>query len=131
MSANALIVSLSILGGAETIYLIVCRIRQRHPVCFEGQACSLVLESKFSRLFAVHNDVLGLFFFAIVACVAASAWAGIRSSGMLLGALLAGGSAMSAAFTYIQWRVIRVWCTWCLISAFTTWAMDAVYVAAH
>jgi len=35
-------------------------------------------------------------------------------------------SLASVFFTYLQWRVIRVWCFWCLMSAGTIWLMGVI-----
>lgn len=130
MSVLALIFTLSAIGISETAYLIRQRVASRKPVCFIGKNCAAVLESKYSRFFIIPNDLAGLFFYIFVSFLSAVLVVGSEPSGpdlrrwdITLKTVVAAGSFMSLVFTYLQWRVIRVWCFWCLMSAFTIWLM--------
>ena len=126
MTSFALIFTLASIGISETVYLIRKRIAAEQPVCPIGDDCAMVLSSKYSRIFIVPNDILGLLSYIIIATIAA--FLVIEIPPLLLWALiikiLVGvASIMSLIFTYLQWRVIRAWCFWCLMSAFTIWLM--------
>lgn len=129
MTAFALLFTLSALGISDTVYLIRKRIASERPVCPIGESCTAVLGSKYNKLLIVPNDVLGLVFYVFVCVVAALLVVGagpalflkfIFQLAVVIGALL------SVFFTYLQWKVIRAWCFWCLMSAFTVWFMGVI-----
>lgn len=132
MTAFALLFTLSAVGISETVYLIRKRLASEKPVCPVGENCALVLASKYGKLFVVPNDVLGLLFYVAVSFMSAFLvigveplflWSFILKISVVLGALL------SLFLTYLQWRVIKAWCFWCLMSAFTVWLMGIIILA--
>lgn len=129
MTSYALLFTLAAIGISETAYLIRKRIALEKPICPIGEDCALVLNSKYNKIFNVPNDVLGLVFYVIVSIISSflvigveplAFWSFILKLSVALGALL------SLLFTYLQWRVIRAWCFWCLMSAFTIWLMAII-----
>lgn len=126
-----LIAFLAIFGILETFYLIKKRTSDKKPVCLIGGDCSTVLYSKYNKTLGIHNDLLGLTFYFVLAVlvnlilfsIVPIYWANI-----LLGILIVVGSIFSVVFTYIQWRIIKSWCFWCLMSAFTNWAILIVFL---
>ena len=129
MTTFALLFTLAAIGISETAYLIRKRIALVKPVCILGENCGLVLESKYSKLFLVPNDLLGLLFYIVVSLAAALLVIGmepINLFGVALKTLVGIGASLSVIFTYFQWRVIRIWCFWCLMSAFTIWLMGVI-----
>ncbi|MBI2146735.1 vitamin K epoxide reductase family protein [Candidatus Woesearchaeota archaeon] len=98
--------------------------RQRQPLlCPLNHDCSKVTESRWSHLFYVRNEVLGLLFYV----------------GMITAALLlildvplpiqlqwwmrlaaGGGTLFSLVLVYLQVKVIKDYCFYCLISAVLT-----------
>lgn len=126
MTALALIFTFSAIGISETVYLIRKRVASEKPVCPIGGGCEIVLKSRYNKLFLIPNDVLGLLAYIVISIISAflvievgpmSFWT------LALQVLVATASIMSVIFTYLQWRVIRAWCFWCLMSAFTIWLM--------
>jgi uncharacterized membrane protein len=131
MTAYALLFTLSAIGISETVYLIRQRLLAEKPVCIIGKDCALVLSSKYSRIFIIPNDVLGLLFYVFTSFLTAFLVIGVAPLGLwdLLMKLTVGlGAIMSLFFTYLQWRVIHAWCFWCLMSAFTIWLMGVIIV---
>lgn len=117
---------LSLFGLIETLYLIRCRIKKSTPICLSDETCRLVLRSKYSKLFGVHNDVLGLLFYLAIIVLSGALFLNLGPADLeLLGLhiLLPCGAIMSVALTYIQARILHAWCMWCLLSAATNWAM--------
>lgn len=53
MTAFALLFTLSAIGISETVYLIRKRIASERPVCLIGEDCTLVLASKYNKLFII------------------------------------------------------------------------------
>jgi uncharacterized membrane protein len=132
MTSFALLFTLSAIGISETAYLIRKRIALEKPVCPIGENCTLVLESKYNKIFFVHNDVLGFLFYIAASFITAFLVIGIGPLALwkfILKLFIASGSLMSLVFTYLQWRVIRAWCFWCLMSALTIWLMGVIILA--
>jgi uncharacterized membrane protein len=132
MTSFALLFTLSSIGISETAYLIRKRIALEKPVCPIGENCALVLESKYNKIFFMHNDVLGFLFYIAASFITAFLVIGVGPLALwkfILKLFIALGSLMSLVFTYLQWRVIRAWCFWCLMSAFTIWLMGVIILA--
>lgn len=125
----ALLFTLSAIGIAETVYLIRKRRGEQTPVCFIGSGCHVVLESKYNKILGIHNDVLGLIFYIFVCLMSALILieAFPVSTLKLIDMLtIVSGAVMSIYFTFLQAFVIRQWCFWCLMSAFTVFAMTGI-----
>ena len=130
MTPHALLFTISAIGISETVYLIQARMLQRGPICLVGSECKEVLESRYNRVLGFHNDVLGLLFYVGVALLTALLVIGVRVPFVELESvvifMIGVGVVMSGIFTYIQWRVIRKWCFWCVMSALTTGLMAII-----
>ncbi len=129
MTFFALIFILSVVGISETAYLIRKRITSEKPVCPIGGGCDVVLTSKYNKIFIIHNDILGLLSYIIISFLAAFLAIEIQPMflwDLSLKILVATASIFSIFLTYLQWRVIRSWCFWCLMSAFTIWLMGII-----
>jgi uncharacterized membrane protein len=129
MTALALIFTLSAIGISETVYLIKKRKAMERPVCPIGEDCTVVLESKYNRIFFIHNDILGLIGYFFISTFSALIVIGAGPAtmfGLILKALIAFASLMSLFFVFLQWKVIKAWCFWCLLSAITIWLMAII-----
>lgn len=129
MTSFALLFTLSAIGISETVYLIRKRIASEKPICPIGEGCATVLASKYSNMFIIPNDVLGLLSYIIISSIAAFLVIGVEpiflwNFAIKISVLVA--SLMSIFFTYLQWQVIHTWCFWCLMSAFTIWLMGII-----
>ncbi len=132
MTAFALLFTLSAIGISETVYLIRTRIAAKKPVCPIGDGCAVVLTSRYSRLFIVPNDVLGLLAYVVISLIAAFLVIEVEPLvfwGIALKILVGIASLVSVFFTYLQWHTIRAWCFWCLMSALTIWLMGVIIIA--
>ena len=134
MTPHALLFTLAAIGISETVYLIRQRSIHSRPVCVMGGTCHLVLESKYKKTLGVSNDVLGLMFYIIVSFITAFLVIGVdpvivweKSAWFLI----ATGSFMSLYFIYLQWRVIKIWCFWCLMSASTIFLMAFIILTSN
>lgn len=131
MTSFALLFTLAAIGISETVYLIRKRIASEKPVCPIGGGCVTVLTSKYSKLFFIPNDVLGLLAYVAIAFIAAFLVVEVEPLflwSLFLSSLVLGASIMSFFLTYLQWRVIHAWCFWCLMSACTIWLMGLIIV---
>lgn len=129
MTSDALLFTLSALGISETVYLIKTRFLSQKPVCVVGEDCLKVLESKYSKIFIIPNDVLGLLFYIASSFIAAFLVIEIAPLQFWVQAitiLVALGSVISVFFVYLQFKVIKAWCFWCLMSAGTIWLMGII-----
>lgn len=131
MTSFALIFTLSAIGISEIVYLIRKRIALEKPICPIGGDCEIVLTSKYSKIFIIPLDIFGLLFYIVVSSIAAFLVIGVEPVfvwDFVLKILIAVASLLSIFLTYLQWRVIRAWCFWCLMSAFTIWLMGIIIV---
>lgn len=129
MTSFALLFTLSAIGISEAVYLIRKRIASEKPICPIGEGCATVLTSKYSKMFIIPNDILGLLSYIIISFIAAFLVIGVEPIffwNFALKILIAAGALMSFILTYLQWRVIKAWCFWCLMSAFTIWLMGII-----
>ena len=129
MTAYALLFTLAAIGISETMYLIKKRKGHQEPVCFIGGSCQIVLESKYNKIFGVHNDILGLLFYVFLSVILGLIVIGVEP--VEKWTLLSKISIFSAAFfsiylVFLQKYVIKAWCFWCLMSAITTWLMSLI-----
>ena len=132
MTSYALLFTLAAIGISETVYLIRKRIAAEKPICPIGDSCTLVLTSKYNKIFIIQNDVWGLLFYIATSFIAAFLVIGVEPLSFwyfVLKFSVAFGALLSLFFTYLQWRVIRAWCFWCLMSAFTIWLMGIIIIA--
>ena len=134
MTSYALLFTLAAIGVSETVYLIRKRLLSEKPICPIGENCVLVLTSQYSKIFVIPNDVLGLLFYIMASFIAGFLVIGIEPVvfwSFILKLSVAVGTLLSLFFTYLQWRVIRAWCFWCLMSAFTIWLMGSIILASN
>jgi uncharacterized membrane protein len=126
MTSFALLFTLACIGISETVYLIRKRVAAEKPVCPIGGGCETVLTSKYSKIFFVPNDVLGLLAYIAIAFIAALLVIEVPPMpvwSLLIKILISAAAIMSFVFTYLQWKIVRAWCFWCLMSACTIWLM--------
>ncbi len=127
MTGFAFLFTVAAVGISETAYLIRQRITAERPVCPVGGGCVTVLSSGYNRMFGIHNDLLGMLFYVSMCVIAALVVIGSGPAAILMvlaAANLVAATIMSAYFFFLQWRVIRAWCFWCLMSAATILLMD-------
>lgn len=118
---------LACIGLLETSYLIHMRRKEEKPICPIGNDCHVVLSSKYNRLMGVHNDVLGFTFYLAAAVLS------LQTNAILVrgfAAMLIFGSVFSLGLVFIQWRLVKAWCFWCLMSSCTIWTMTFLYLYA-
>jgi len=129
MTALALLFTLSAIGISETAYLIRKKIAHEKPVCYVGKKCHQVLESKYNKIFGVPNEAMGMLFYVSVSLITAFLVIGVKPVGLwvtLVKISILGGTVPSAILIYMQWRIIKAWCFWCVLSATTVFLMAAI-----
>ncbi|KKP41312.1 MAG: hypothetical protein UR31_C0035G0002 [Parcubacteria group bacterium GW2011_GWA2_33_14] len=134
MTSLALLFTLSALGISETVYLIKKRILLQKPVCPIGENCLAVLTSKYNKLFIIQNDLLGLLFYITCSVITALLVINVPPLflwDIIIKVLIVCGTMLSVFFTYLQFRIIKAWCFWCLMSATTIWLMAIIILFAN
>ena len=130
MTPHALLFTLAAIGISETAYLIRKRTVHERPVCPIGTGCEAVLGSKYNSIFGIiHNDILGLAFYIALSFLTAFLVIGIGPAALwviLIKTLIFIGVVMSSLLIFFQWRVIKAWCFWCLMAAFTVFTMGII-----
>lgn len=126
MLLHFLVLLFASFGLSETVFLIRKRKSEEAPVCFIGGDCHKVLDSKWNKTLGVHNDLVGVVFYVAVLVAVALLEIGIGPADQIWIALdIAVGLASLASlyFTFLQWKVIKAWCFWCLMSGATNLAL--------
>ncbi|MCH7883100.1 hypothetical protein IIA95_01640 [Patescibacteria group bacterium] len=135
MTPHALLFTLAAIGISETAYLIRERIAHKDPVCPIGTGCNVVLGSKYNKIFGIiHNDILGLASYIALAFLSAFLVIGIGPLTLwviLVKTLIFIGIAMSFFLIYIQWRIIKAWCFWCLMAVFIVFSMEIIVLTSN
>ena len=129
MMPHALIFTLAAIGISVTAYLIRKKVAQERPVCIIGQDCHQVLESTYNKMLGIPNEILGLVFYVVITLITAFLVIGIEPTtwwDILLKIIILSGAIMSTWFMYVQWRIIKVWCFWCVMSATTVFIMAII-----
>ncbi len=129
MTALAILFTMAALGISETAYLIRKRKASELPICPIGESCLTVLNSRYNKFLGVHNEYLGFVFYAAVSLVASFLVVGFGPKELLAyfaKIMILGASFASLILLYIQWRVLRAWCFWCVMSAATIFVMALV-----
>jgi uncharacterized membrane protein len=129
MTAFSILFTLSAIGIAISTYLVRTRFAHEHAVCPIGGGCTMVLESKYNRLFFIHNDLVGLAFYFVMAFIAGFLVIGVEPVplwSVLAAMAVTSAAVMSLFLIYLQWRVIKAWCFWCLMSAATVGGMELI-----
>ena len=132
MFAYALLFVLAIIGIGETVYLIYKKAVKERPACVIGKECHRVLESKYNKIFGIPNEIPGLIFFIAISLITAFLLIGVEPITWwdgLAKLLILSGTLISLYFVYLQWRIIKAWCFWCVLSTILVFAMVLVVFA--
>jgi|SRR3989344_859028 len=123
MQFIASFMALSLGGIIDTSYLLYQHYKKKPLVCPMDHDCSVVTESKWSKVFFVRNEILGLsFYLVILASLILSIILPNFSSKIYLFIFIFSfvGVVFSLFLVYLQIYKIRDYCFYCLISAFIT-----------
>ena len=114
----ASLIVLSFLGLVNAIYLAWKHFRKKPLVCPLTEKCELVMESRWSHMFGVRNEVLGVLHYLLVLAAAITIFlANVNIKNIII--IETGGALLFSLFlVYLQARVIKNYCFYCLISAF-------------
>ncbi len=117
------LVVLAFLGLINASYIAYKRKKEQPLVCLIDGNCNAVIKSRWSRIFFIRNDTLGMIYFAIVLFLGTTLFFSISYATLISKALLIiNGLAFlfSLFLLYVQKYKIRNYCFYCLISALIT-----------
>ena len=117
---TATFIVLSVLGLVDTVYLVYQHYKKKPLVCPLDHDCSVVTESKWNKIFFVRNDIIGLLFYLavlIAILIQISSPDLIPNLLLLITIATAFGLLTSIFLVYIQLKVIKDYCFYCMISA--------------
>ncbi len=121
MSFAATFMVLSLLGIATTLRLLWQHQKKKEQplVCPLNHDCSVVTESKWSHIFYVRNEVLGLLFYLsmLLATIGMTASMYGELLRMFIRFATSLSLLLSAFLVYVQVKIIKDYCFYCLISA--------------
>ena len=116
-----LIVAAALIGLTITINIYKKKHTKKPLVCPFNADCDSVITSDFSSFMGIGLEIYGMIYYGFVALAYSSLilFPSLQGemtmfilSGMAIGAFL-----FSAYLTFIQAFVIKIWCSWCLMSA--------------
>jgi uncharacterized membrane protein len=129
-----IVVALALVGFYIAAVIAHHKAAKKPLVCPMRSRCDLVTESEHSRFMGIHNEHLGLLYYALVAGLFATSifvpdvlGAMTRTVLFVLPAL---GFLFSMYLTLLQGFVIKQWCAWCLGSATIATAIFFVVIYA-
>lgn len=120
MIFETLFLVLSILGIADAGYLAYKHTRKQPLICPIGDNCSAVTESRWSHLFGVRTEVLGLLYYSGLLCAMLSVlfFSPLSKDVVLFLPWVTGcGVLFSLFLVSLQAFVIKKYCFYCLLSA--------------
>ena len=123
MQFVASFIALVIGGIIDTSYLLYQHYKKKPLICPMDHDCSVVTEGKWSRIFFVRNEILGLsFYLLMLTFIILSVILPNFSSKIYLFLFIFSiiGVVFSIFLVYLQIYKIRDYCFYCLISAFLT-----------
>ncbi len=116
---------ISFLGAANAGYLTWKHYAHKNKplICPLNHDCSVVTESKWSHFFGIRNEILGLFFFIGMFVLGLGVlffprWLQTIPLLLLIGSGI--GVVFSAFLVFVQAKIIKEYCFYCLVSAFLT-----------
>lgn len=124
----ALLAAMVGLGISSYIY------KKKHTktklICPRNANCDAVVSSRFGTTFGIPNEVLGMFYYAIVGLMYAVLLftPSLLTPGfhLILVIATALGALFSLYFIGVQAFILRTWCLWCLGSALASAALVSV-----
>lgn len=114
----ASLIVLAFLGLIDSAYLYWHHLRKKPLACpIDNHDCNAVVESKWGKLFGFKNEVLGIFYYVFVIVLAFLLFYGTEKLIYFLTIISLGALAFSFYLFYVQAKILRNYCFYCLISA--------------
>jgi uncharacterized membrane protein len=118
------LIVLAFIGIIDSVFLIYKNMKKEALVCPVGdpEDCNVVLESKYSKIFFIKNEVLGFFYYVFIFLIGILLYFNISNVFFLpikrvLFFVSAAALVFSVFLFYIQTKKIKKYCFYCIISA--------------
>lgn len=123
-----LLTILAIIGLLDSWYIFYKKQRKEKLVCFVGQGCNEVVNSQYSHIYGVPNEILGIIFYlSVLGLTGLVALGTTELHGVSLLAIIHIAAffalVMSIFLTAIQAFVLKAWCEYCLVAAFANFGI--------
>ena len=111
------LIILALLGIFISGFLIKNRLKRKSVICPIDGGCDEVLKSKWNAVFFIKNDILGLFYYILILFLALYLFF-VSEKLLFLTKIISGASLLFSLFlVFIQAKIIKEYCFYCLISA--------------
>lgn len=111
------ILVMAVIGGVSSYYVYRHRVHGKAVECVISSDCDWITASTFSYFRGWPNDLIGLGGFSSIALL--TLFNILIGGGIFYNILILAGSSVGAAYAsyliYIQFRVLRHNCTWCVV----------------
>ena len=113
----AMIMVLSLIGILVSFYISYSRVRKKPLVCHANENCNEVVESKWSNIFYIKNDILGLVYYLLVLFEASYILAYSKDILFFMELTTSLAALFSIALLFIQFKILKKYCFYCVVSA--------------
>jgi uncharacterized membrane protein len=109
------------IGFVDASYLAFNAVMNIATPCVISEGCDAVTTSAYSRIFGIPVAILGAAYYLAVFVASARLWqVGDMRIARFMPLLTAIGLVASVWFVSVQAFVLKAWCSFCLLSAFTS-----------
>jgi len=117
LEVAVLLIVVSLLGIVNAGYLTWKHYRKQPLVCPLNERCEIVTESKWAHMFGIRNEVIGIFYY--LSALLITIYVFFFNPSVKIFFIFGSGLALlfSIFLIYIQARVIKSFCFYCIISA--------------
>ncbi len=117
-----LLAFVGLLGFMISEYILRTKTRKQPLICPIHHDCDVVVKSKYSALFGIPNEVMGMLYYGIVIIYGLLTTSGITTAWGIPLFFIFAAAAFAAFLTsvvlvFIQAIIIRHYCIWCLATA--------------
>jgi uncharacterized membrane protein len=104
------------LGFFAAVEIRFAKAQKKALACPRTSRCDMVVHSIYGETLGISNDILGIFFYAVILALLV-----LFPVGQALLIVLTGvGLFFSFYLVAVQLLVLRAWCAWCALSALAT-----------
>lgn len=131
------LIFLTLIGFSISFYVWRTKSKNKRLVCYLDNTCNEVVNSKYGKHFGVDNTIWGMLYY--IAIFSVSFYQLIRPEFFQLGVvivvswakfILAGASAIFSVYLlFVQWRILKKWCEYCIVSALISFIIFLVIIS--
>lgn len=115
-----LILIISSIGFLISSFLFLMKRKKKKIPCLAGDSCNLVLYSRYNKIFGIANELIGSVYYLGIGITVF--WSFLRPEYDSRLYLLIWPASVALIFSlylfFVQWRKLKAWCEWCIITAF-------------